>query len=356
MKEFIVDAQSDGKRADRWLSQTAPSLSAGMIQKYIRLGRVKQNNKAVKKDTRLSKGDLMQVYLGDECFEKPKASHPMLENFKYRLQIVYEDDNLLLVHKPAGLVCHPDDQEKVNTLIQHARAYLYQKGAWDGEEKSPFAPALCNRIDRFTGGLVMIAKNQTALKRLDLAVRNREISKRYLCIVHGRLNHSEGVLDHYLLKEEGKKKVQVLKKPHPAAQRAMTGYRVLEERGGLSLVSCELFTGRTHQIRAQFAFIGHPLLGDGQYGNAKQDKAYGRTFQALYANELTFLFQADPGPLGNLQNQTFSIPVPFAQEFAQGREEDGREKTERQHAPGGLTNRNRQHNIVHGKATNRKGV
>jgi len=213
-------------------------------------------------------------------------------------------------------MCHPDDREKVNTLLSHARAYLYQKGEYDSMDKGGFAPVLCNRIDRFTGGIVMIAKTEAAMHVLNQKIRDREIVKKYLCIVHGKVAPQAGMLDSYILKSESKKKVTVLDRPEQGAQRAQTRYRTLAFRNGLSLMECELLTGRTHQIRAQFAHVRHPLLGDNQYGDAKMNERYQRSFQALYSYRLEFCFETDAGVLNELNGRAWQVSdVSFVREY-----------------------------------------
>lgn len=288
----------------------------GLMQKFIRLKRIKVNGKGAQRDTRLNEGDVLQLYINDEFFKKPKAIDPFLSKLRPRLEILYEDEHLLLVDKRPGLMCHPDAHEKVNTLITHAQAYLYQKGEWDSMDKTQFAPALCNRIDRFTGGIVLIAKTEAAMHVLNQKIRDREIEKRYLCIVHGRMNPPSGLLDSYLLKTESAKRMTVLSHAAPGAQRAQTRYQTLASARGLSLMECELLTGRTHQIRAQFAATGHALLGDNQYGNARQNERFHRSYQALYAYQLSFRFATDAGVLNALNGRTWRVKaVPFVREY-----------------------------------------
>lgn len=316
MREYTIDAKSAGKRLDRWLSGELPALPMGLRQKYIRLKRIKLNGKAAQADVRLSEGDRVQLYIGDEFFEKPKAVDLFLSKIHPRLDILYEDEHLMLVDKRPGLMCHPDAVEKVNTLITHVQAYLYQKGEYDSMDDRAFAPALCNRIDRFTGGIVIVAKTQAALQILNQKIRDREIEKRYLCILHGRIVPPAGRLDNYIVKPQGAKRVTVEKHAVPGAQRAQTEYQTLDVRKGLSLVECNLLTGRTHQIRAQFAAAGHPLLGDSQYGDARRDKNQHRNYQALYAYRVVFQFQTDAGILNPLKGRSWQVKsVPFVQEY-----------------------------------------
>ena len=316
MKEFTIGKNDAGQRLDRWLAKTLPLLPAPLAQKYIRLKRVKVNGKGSARDTRLVAGDLLQVYINDEFFEIPTQENAFLSLFKPQLDIVYEDENLLLINKRPGLVVHPDDNERVNTLITHIQAYLYQKKEWNPYLENSFSPALCNRIDRNTGGIVIAAKNAETLRIMNQKIRDRELDKFYLCIVLGKLTPSAGKLEGFLLKDEEKKQVSVHRFPVPGGRTAVTLYRTLEYRNGLSLVECELVTGRTHQIRAQFAAAGHPLLGDGKYGKERDNAKYDRKFQALYSYRLAFSFTTDGGILEYLNGKCWTVAdIPFVNEY-----------------------------------------
>ena len=307
MKEFTIGRNDAGQRLDRWLGKTLPLLPAPLAQKYIRLKRVKVNGKGSKRDVRLQEGDLLQLYINDEFFDTPTPENAFLSVFKPQLDLVYEDENLLLVNKRPGLVVHPDENERVNTLITHIQAYLYQKKEWSPYWENSFAPALCNRIDRNTGGIVIAAKTAQALRVMNQKIRDREVEKYYLCAVHGRMDPPDGRLSSYILKDEEKKQVSVHTRPLPGAKSAVTLYHTLTVRAGLSLVECRLITGRTHQIRAQFAAAGHPLLGDGKYGRQREDRPYGRTGQALYSYKLAFSFSTDAGCLEHLRDRVFQV-------------------------------------------------
>lgn len=316
MKEFTIGKNDAGQRLDRWLAKTLPLLPVPLAQKYIRLKRVKVNGKGSQRDVRLQLGDILQLYINDEFFEQPREENAFLSVFKPHLDIVYEDENLMLLNKRPGLLCHADEHEKVNTLITHIQAYLYQKKEWNPRDEHSFTPALCNRIDRNTGGIVMAAKNAETLRILNQKIRDREIAKFYLAIVHGRMKPSQGKLEGFLLKDEDRAQVKVFSRPVPGGKSAATLYKTLRTEGGLSLVECELLTGRTHQIRAQFAAAGHPLLGDGKYGRERDNKKYGRSFQALYSYKLAFTFPTDAGLLEYLRGRVFTVEqVDFVAEY-----------------------------------------
>ena len=263
MREFVIGKNDAGQRLDRFVAKNLPLLPPALLQKYIRLKRIKVNGKGSKRDVRLETDDILQLYINDEFFDKPNEENLFLTVFKPQLNIVYEDENLLLVDKRPGMPVHADETEKVNPLINHIQAYLYQKREWNPKWENAFAPALCNRIDRNTGGIVIAAKNAEALRIINEKIRAHELEKSYLCITVGRPKQPEGKIEGFLLKNEAKKEVRFFPKPVPGGKTAVTLYRTLESRGGLSLVECRLLTGRTHQIRVSMAVIGCPLLGDG---------------------------------------------------------------------------------------------
>ena len=263
MREFTIGKNDAGQRLDRFVSKNLPLLPPALLQKYIRLKRIKVNGKGSKRDARLNVGDVLQLYINDEFFDKPNEENLFLTVFKPNLNIVYEDENLILVDKRPGLVVHADETEKVNTLINHIQAYLYQKKEWNPKWENAFAPALCNRIDRNTGGIVIAAKNAETLRIINDKIRDHELEKSYLCVTVGHPKKKEGRIEGFLLKDEAKKLVSFYHKPIPGGKTAVTLYKELERRGELSLVECRLLTGRTHQIRVSMAEIGCPLLGDG---------------------------------------------------------------------------------------------
>ena len=318
MRELTIGTNDAGQRLDRFLAKAVPLLPASLAQKYIRLKRIKRNGARAERDTRLEAGDVLQLYINDEFFDKPREDNAFLTVASPKLNIVYEDENILLVDKRPGLAVHPHDgAEYGRTLIDHIQAYLYQKREWRPREENAFTPALCNRIDRNTGGIVIAAKTAEALRVMNQKVKDRELDKRYLAIVEGTPKPKEGSLKGYLFKDAKKNRVFVTDTSQPGSKSCQTNYRTLDTRNGLSLVECELITGRTHQIRAQFAHAGHPLLGDGKYG--KLDKRFDRNYQALYSYKLTFTFTTDAGSLENLNGRSFQVEkVDFVEEYFPG--------------------------------------
>ena len=316
MKELRVNPNDAGQRLDRFVSKAVPLLPESLLQKYIRLKRIKLNGKGAKRDTRLQTGDLLQLYINDEFFEKPREENSYLKVGTPKLSIVYEDENILLADKKPGVLCHSAGVWDYNTLIANIQAYLAQKGEWWPREENSFAPALCNRIDRNTGGIVIAAKNAEALRILNDKIRDREIEKYYLCAVQGRPKPPEGRLENYLFKDAQKNQVFVKAKPEPGAKTAVTEYKLLRSKGPLSLVECRLLTGRTHQIRVQMAHAGWPLLGDSKYGRERFNRDYDEKGQALYSYKLRFDFPTDAGILEYLRGREFQVEkVDFVEKY-----------------------------------------
>ena len=316
MKELTVKNNDAGQRLDRFIGKAVPLLPESLLQKYIRLKRIKLNGKGAKRDTRLAAGDVLQLYINDEFFEKPREENSYLKVGTPRLTIVYEDENILLLDKKPGVLCHSAGTWDYNTLIANVQAYMAQKGEWKPKEENSFAPALCNRIDRNTGGIVIAAKNAEALRILNDKIRDREIAKYYLCIALGRVEPPKGRIECFLRKDEKSNTVRVYHRPVPDGRSAITLYQTLQTRGELSLLEVELLTGRTHQIRASMADLGHPLLGDGKYGVGSVNRKYGETHQALYSYRLRFDFPSDAGILEYLRGREFQVDeVPFQKKY-----------------------------------------
>ena len=316
MKELTITKNDAGQRLDRFVAKAVPLLPEALLQKYIRIKRIKVNGRGAKRDDRLSAGDLLQLYLNDEFFEVPTDENAYLKVSAPKLNIVYEDANILLLDKRPGMLCHSAGGWSHDTLIAHVQSYLYQKGEWRPRAENSFAPALCNRIDRNTGGIVIAAKNAEALRLMNAKIKDREIDKYYLCAVHGKPKPASGTLRGWIFKDAVKNQVYVKPQPVTGAKEAVTEYRTLKTRDGLSLVECRLLTGRTHQIRAQMAANGTPLLGDGKYGSQRKDKDFGQEHQALYSYRITFSFRTEAGILAELQNRSFvAQDVEFAKKY-----------------------------------------
>ena len=289
MKEFTIGQNDAGQRLDKFLGKAVPLLPSSMMYKGIRTKRIKVNSKRAEISTRLAVGDVVSLYLNDEFFEEKRADETFLRAGD-ALSVIYEDENILIADKPAGLVVHEDESGTADTLIGRVQKYLYQKGEYDPAQENSFAPALCNRIDRNTCGLVIAAKNAAALREMNEIIRERDVKKLYLAAAKGRFAEKSGRLVSYLEKFADENRVVVKDKKNGAGdKKAVSLYTVLgyNEKLDVSLLEIELVTGRTHQIRVHLAWRSHPILGDTVYGHKKPE--LGVDTQCLHARELTFV-------------------------------------------------------------------
>lgn len=316
MRSFFINNNDANQRLDKFVQKAAPLLPKNLLYKYIRLKRIKVNGKKAEISTRLTVNDLVEMYINDEFFEAAPTVYDFLYASK-KLNIIYEDENIILIDKPEGLIVHPDNQEFRDTLITRIQRYLYEKGEYDPKKETSFTPALANRIDRNTGGIVIAAKNSETLRILNEKIKNRELDKFYLCLIHGTLVKKEDTLVGYLTKNEDKNIVKVFDKPFKDSKEIRTKYKVLREFDGMSLLEIELLTGRTHQIRAHFAHIGHSLVGDGKYGKNADDRKKGFVHQALYSYKLKFNFKTDAGILNYLNHKEFKVKNIWFADFNQ---------------------------------------
>lgn len=307
MREFQIKKNDSGQRLNKFLQKAVPRLPGGLMHKYLRLKRIKVNGRRTDAAYQLAEGDCVQLYLNDEFFEIPREEDAYTRIEKPAVSVIYEDEHVLLVNKPAGMVVHADESGDTGTLIAHIQAYLLQSGQWNPADEQSFTPALCNRIDRNTEGIVIAVKTAEALRILNEGIRDRSLHKRYLCIVHGQLSPREGRVALFLRRDEKRKQVTVHRTQVPGSKTAVTFYRTLAVREGFSLIRCELVTGRTHQIRAHMAALGHPLLGDCKYGTLAQNRPFGERSQLLCSYQLTFDGLPQDCALAYLNGRTFTV-------------------------------------------------
>ena len=320
MKTVTILANDAGQRVDKFLTKTYPNLPQSMLYKCIRKKDIKLNGKRCEISTRLQEGDVLSLYLKDEFLQQSPKEYDFLKA-PDKLAILYEDENIMILDKKPGLIVHPDENYHFDSLIARVQHYLYKKGEYRPEEENSFAPALINRIDRNTGGIVMAAKNAETLRIMNDKVRERELKKLYLCIVHGRMEKPQDTLEGYLEKNESQNRVYISKRPSADSKTIRTRYRVLDscapQGHTYSLLEVDLLTGRTHQIRAHLASIGHPLAGDGKYGTNAANKHCGFPYQALYSYKLKFEFSTPAGLLEYLNGRTFEArQIWFLEQFA----------------------------------------
>lgn len=312
MQTIEINKNDSGQRLDKFLTKRFKTMPLSLMYKYIRTKRIKLNGKKAKEKDMLAEGDVLSLFISEEFFEISKNEYAFMR-IKPKIDIVYEDENILVVNKPAGLIVHSDINEEFNTLINHITAYLYNSGFYNPEKENSFAPSLCNRIDRNTQGLVIAAKNAASLKEMNDIIKNREVDKRYLAAVHGIPKQKNDTIKSFLNKDTNNNIVRVKQIKNSALDRqAVTKYAVIDVNkvSNLSLLEIELVTGRTHQIRAQMASIGHPLLGDGKYAENKDDRKIGFSHQALCSYSLRFEFKSEKQVLGYLNGLYLTAPKP----------------------------------------------
>lgn len=297
MKSITISSNDAGQRVDRLILKTFDRLPKSLMFKEIRKKNIKVNKKRCTPEQVLNEGDILELYLKDDVLHVKEKHYDFLKA-SADLDIIYEDENIILLNKKVGILCHPDGKDYIDNLVARLKRYLFEKGEWNPDDSS-FTPSLANRIDRNTGGIVIGAKNAQALKIINDKIKCREIEKYYLTVVHGKMPRNSETLTAYLIKNEKKNMVTVTDYQVDGAKQIVTQYTVLDYQDNASLLEVKLLTGRTHQIRAHLAHIGHPLFGDGKYGIDK-----GRYRQALYSYKLQFGFK-DENALSYLNGKIF---------------------------------------------------
>lgn len=292
MDQYTIGGADAGKRIDRFMEEKRKDLSRIAILKALRLKKIKRNGKRADGRDRLEAGDVVTSYV----LRREEKERPLRTD---GFTLIYEDRRIVIVNKKAGLLSEDLTGKVKDTLEEEVRAYLAPKGE---------TARLCHRLDFNTAGLVILAKDEESLAVMNEAIRQRQVHKKYLCVVIGHPRPEQGTLTHYLFKDARKNRVYLSETAGKGARLAVMKYRVLAEKAGLSLVECDLVTGRTHQIRSQMAAIGCPLLGDDKYGSKQANKSYGERRQLLLSYQLTFDFHGTGRALSYLDGQSFTAP------------------------------------------------
>ncbi len=308
MKTMVIGRNEAGQRLDKYLGKVLAEAPKSFLYKMLRKKNITLNGKKATGSEKLLEQDEVRFFLSDETMEK--FSRKGFQRTSHDLDIVFENEQLLLINKPAGLLSQKQDA-KDNSLVEQMISYLLDTHAITQEELKTFRPGICNRLDRNTSGLVVAGKTLAALQQLSELIRERSVHKYYLCLVDGVLT-SRKEIKGYLYKDKTCNKVTVSREPVKDALFIETAYEPLSHNESCTLCKVLLVTGRTHQIRSHLASIGHPIIGDLKYGKTRPNeqfiKKYGTKRQLLHAWKLVFP-PLEPDDL-KVANRSFTAPLP----------------------------------------------
>ncbi len=310
MKEIKITVKEENQRLDKYLMKYFNKAPKSFIYKMLRKKRIKYNNKKAEGSEMLKDGDSLQLYLAEETmsgFMEEKTVNVAERHFG----IVYEDENVIFVSKPAGVLTHPEKESDKNTLIDQILYYLYEKGEYTPSASSVFTPAVCNRLDRNTSGIIVAGKNLMAVQELNKAIQERKVDKMYIALVKGKVS-DKGELTGYIKKDNGNNISSVSDKELKGSKKIVTKYKVINSSEKYDLLEIKLITGKSHQIRAQFSAMGNPLVGDRKYGSEVVNKYFRLNYslnnQFLHAYKL--VINIKDGGLSYLSKKEFVSPLP----------------------------------------------
>ncbi len=305
LQEITINKNEHNQRMDKFIKKYLPKASAGFIYKMLRKKRIKLNNNRANPENILKEGDKIQLYLSTETlckFQEDKRIHNVSVNF----DIVYEDSNILLVNKPKNVLSHPSKQKDENTVVNQIVSYLYDKGEYKPNDEKTFIPSICNRLDRNTSGIIIAGKNYASLQVINEAIRKGELKKIYKCIVKGKIEESR-MLRGYLVKNPKNNAVKITNKEQKDSKPIHTYMKPIKYSEEYTLLEIDLITGRTHQIRAHLAHIGHPIIGDIKYGDKKINNLFRTKYQlnSQFLHAYKIIFNSLKEPLEYLNNKEF---------------------------------------------------
>ena len=310
MKEIKITTKEENQRLDKFLFKYFNKAPKSFVYKMLRKKRIKLNGGKAEGSEIIATGDVINMYIAPETMDSFMEAKEVNKAERH-FGIVYEDENILIVTKPAGLLTHPESVNDKNTLVDQILFYLNEKGEYVPDKESSFTPAVCNRLDRNTGGMVIAGKNLSAVQAVNKAIAEKKIQKFYYTMVRGEMKESHEFFG-YHIKDEKTNQVKVLKKETPGASKIFTKVRPVEVKDGFSLLEVELITGKSHQIRAHLKAMGYSVVGDRKYGDERVNKRvkekFGLNNQFLYACRL--VFNENEGYISYLKGKEFSSKLP----------------------------------------------
>ena len=304
MKNIIIGENDVGRRIDNFLLMYFRKIPRSLMYKLIRKKKIKVNNKKIKENQRLYLGDSVTLYLSSELLDNVTSSSDFMR-VSSNLDILYEDENILIINKKIGTVCQPDRDNLVDCVVNRVKKYLFEKEEYKFEDENVFAPSLVNRIDRNTEGIVIASKNFESLRFLNEKIKNKEIKKYYKCLVLGKMPKKQDLITSFLYKDYIQNKSYISDEKIKNSKLIQTKYKVIEFKNNLSLLEIELLTGKSHQIRAHLAHIGHPIVGDGKYGFSKNSQKIKN--QLLVSYKIKFEFKNEIPSMEYLNGKEFEI-------------------------------------------------
>ena len=310
MKEVNITGKEENQRLDKFLLKYFNNAPKSFVYKMLRKKRIKFNGKKAEGNEIIKNGDKLQMYIAPETMDSLMSEKEIVKAERH-FGIVYEDDNILVVSKPAGLLSHPESSADKNTLIDQILYYLYEKGEYDMSKESSFTPAICNRLDRNTGGIVIAGKNLAAVQAVNKAIAPRKIKNYYITMVRGEFTQEKELFG-YHVKDELTNTVKVLKKEAPGAKKIFTKVKPIAVKDNFSLLEIDLITGKSHQIRAHLKSMGYPVIGDRKYGemrvNTRFKDKYGLNNQFLFAYKIAW--HENEGVMAYLNGKEFTAVLP----------------------------------------------